>query len=128
MLKNKLQHYFVKFLAKNLFNVITQDDILRVFYTGDGNLDSVIVQNKRITDDQIGVIAEQARNLKKSSLWRHLENDIKHQTNIKMFNKSQAPADIMAGKMVLWTLSKINDKLEELARLASYEPTRVNKS
>ena len=122
MLKNKLQRYFTRFLCKNLYNVIDKDDIVKIIYKRDGRLDSVFVQGKKLTSQEISLIAEQARNLKRSALWKYLCNDIEIQTQERMFKKCVSNDDVFAGQMVLWGLKITKKKLEELAKLASYEP------
>lgn len=113
-IKNALQKRLINVLVKNLFNTITKDDILEFQGKDTGGNPIVFYKGKRLEAEKTMALKESARILKESQLWKCLESEIKYVSNLRMFEKGQNTDDILAGKMALYVLEVINNKLNEL--------------
>ncbi len=107
-----LQKKLVNILVHHLFNGITEEDILRI-----DKRRNVYYRGKKLDDSQKDMLIENAQSFENSTLWRMLTRDMKYIANKRMFDKSVVPEDILAGKMMLYTVSIMEAKLKILAKL-----------
>jgi hypothetical protein len=96
-------------IFKHLFNGVTEDEVLTVvgksfYYCG-----------RLLSDDEKRGIISEAKMIQASVLWNFLLNEMTVSANEKIFNKAVSPDDILAGKMVLWTLDIMKKKIAKLA-------------
>jgi len=111
-MKKFFQKLLINFIVKNLFNGITEDDILRIV-----SREVVFYKGKKLPQEDVERIKNEAERFIKSPLWRYLHDEVRYQANLRMFNKSQTVDDILAGKMALWVLEVIRKKLNVLRQL-----------
>jgi hypothetical protein len=105
----KIKPELANLLFRHLFNGVTEDEVLSVvgkdfYYCG-----------KILSNEQKRGIIEEAKMINASTLWKFLLNEMKYSANDKIFNKSTTPDDIIAGKMVLWTLEIMEKKIDKLS-------------
>lgn len=96
-------------LLRSLFNTVTAEDILSiksgVLYVGDKLVPEA---------DAKGLIAE-ARMIQATELWKILvTRDLKWLANRKMYYDSQSTDDMIAGKMMLYTLGLLEKRVIEV--------------
>ena len=103
---------FFKFITKDLFKVISPEDILQI---KKGNV--VNYQGKELTIDEIYAISQRAKEFKKSKLWKILEAEIRWQVVSEVFNNPPDQERVKNAHIVWWVLKIINAKLEEISKL-----------
>src|SRR3972149_7488913 len=98
-------------LAQGLFNSVSEKDIL-VFEN------SKLIHNGNVlTVAEVRIIIEQAKTIQSLDLWRLLVDEMKYIANKKMYFDSKSEEDILAGKMVLWTVDVLEKKISNLSKL-----------
>ena len=100
--KNELQKRFIRFLVKDLFNAVSDEDILQI-----KGPNSWWMRGKRLDIQRIERLREQALYIKNSTLWKLMIQEIKYQSNLRMFERSNSPDDMLAGKTMLYNLQYV---------------------
>lgn len=107
---SKDKHKILTLAVKDLYNTITKDDILTenngVWY----------FKGKPVEGNIKKVLIAEAENFKNSKLWSVLQDDIKYQSNKKMYTDSVSIDDIIAGKLWLLTLDTFKTRLNSLQK------------
>lgn len=111
MIKKALQRYFIRFLIKHLFNTIDKDDVLRVVKG------KVMFKGRALSLDVIEKLKEDCAKFKNSTLWKILSNELKYLHNIKMYEESMDYQSMLMGKMGLYNLDIIEQKLNQIESL-----------
>lgn len=114
-MKNWFQRRFINFLVRGLFNTISKDDILRVERQPIGV--KVFIGSKELPKDNVLKLKQDAQVFEESVIWKILSNELKHQANLRMFEKSKTVEDIVAGKMLLYLVDVVEMKIAELKNL-----------
>ena len=111
-MKKFLQKQLSNFLAKHLYNCITEDDILQVY-----SRNKVIYKGRNLPPDQISKISDNARMFKNSLLWGAISDEVKQKLNYRMYVGGKSDEDLLAGKIGLYILEIIERKIQELSNL-----------
>jgi len=104
------KHKILTLAVKKLYNTISKDDILT-----DKN-GTWYFKEKPVNDDIRRLLIAEADNFRNSKLWSILQNDIKYQSNKKMYVDSQSVDDLIAGKLWLLTLDTFKTRLNSLQK------------
>ena len=107
----KLKLKIINILLKNLFNAVTENDILKIV----GNkvrIGGVFYQQKQLEE-----IASEARVIINLELWKQLVKDCKYEANKTMYKNSTHIDDLFAGKMMLHTINVIEIRLARIAKI-----------
>lgn len=108
-----MKRWILNKLLSYLFNAVTEDDVLRwdsqrkVFHVGDFTLPA---------SDTKG-LSEEAKYIMSTSVWSYLVKDMKHQANVRMYERSTNVDDLVFGKAMLWNLEILEKKLKNLSKL-----------
>ncbi len=108
-MKSWLQRIFINVLVRHLFNMVTEDDLLRMH----GQQYSFL--GRALDRETVIRLKADAKGFRDSSVWKVLSTEAKYQANVRMFEKSVSNADILAGKMMLYTVDIIEKKLDQLS-------------
>lgn len=108
---NWLRNNWINYITKNLFNGITEDDILAV------KADGVYLKDKKLTEEQIVLLSEDAEKFANSVIWKFLTDDAKYQANYLMYQQSQSYEGMMFGKALLYLIDIMQKKIEQLKKL-----------
>jgi len=104
----KLESWVLTNAVRELYNTIGTEDILRYdngyWYGG-----------RTLTEPEIKYFQDEAKRLVDSKFWKMLKSDIQYQANKTMFEKAKSEHDLTAGKLWLYTLNCIEEKLNELS-------------
>ena len=111
MLKRYFQRKFSSYLIKHIFHGFSEK-ILVV-----KSPHKVLYRGKPLADNDIDVIAEQAKFYRKSRLWNILRKELLYQIGEQAVLKSKTSEDLIAAKMAVWILEQIEYKLEEISTL-----------
>lgn len=106
---SKEKYRILTLTVKRLFNTIGPEDILKVHDTGQW-----MFQGKPLNDAQKNLLIAEATQFLESKLWDILQNDIKYQSNRKMFLLSQKNEDLIAGKLWLLFLDVFKTRLQSM--------------
>lgn len=110
-LKNFLQRRWIRFLVKNLFNTISQENVLEI------NEKGVFIRGEKLDQETIDGLKEDAEKFHNSSLWKLLSNEVKYACNVRMYERGRTDDDILAGKCSLYTLEVIEKTIEDITKL-----------
>ena len=110
-MKNWLQKKFINILVHNLYNTITEEDILHV------EKGQITFRGSTLDAEYWEKIQNDAKRFENSALWRILTHELKHQANQRMFYRGKSDDDILAGKLLLFLLSVIENKLKFIRNL-----------
>ena len=104
------KHKILTLAVKDLYNTITKDDILT-------EQNGAWFSKGKIIDNSIKkVLIAEAETFKSSKLWSILQDDIKYQSNKKMYTDSVNIDDLIAGKLWLLTLDTFKTRLNSLQK------------
>jgi len=111
----------MNWLVKDLFRMVNQEDVLRVVTPTESTLEGInpgIYYKGKILDrDSMASLQGEAEKWDKSVFWKMLSNELKYKSGQRMFYASKSEDDLMGGKMGLWVIEVIEQKLKEIARL-----------
>lgn len=97
-------------LVKDLYNTVSEKDILQ------NDSGQWIYQGKKISEGVRQAIISDAHTILNSVLWNILLDEIRCESNRRMFLKSKTEHDLIAGKVMLYTLDLLNTKLGIIAK------------
>lgn len=109
-MKSWLRRKLVRFIVKDLFNLVDGEDILRVDTRG-----GIIFRGQVLPKEEVEAIKRDAAHFRDSFLWKALTNEVKYIANKRMFEKSQTLDDILAGKLLLYILDVLENKIKQLS-------------
>lgn len=98
-------------VVKDLYNSIGSDDILTEISPAEWRY-----KDKTLGPAQQKALIAEATVFLSGKLWDILKDDIKYQSNKKMFVNSASNEDLVAGKLWLLTLDAIDTRLKSLAK------------
>lgn len=98
-------------LVHDLFNGITEDDVMRL------KNNKLVMRGKEITKEEIAIIRQDAEIFKDSVIWNILKRELQLAANERMFDKSETIDDMIFGKAMLYNLNLIDLKLKNLVNL-----------
>lgn len=107
--KHEDKHKILTEAVKHLFNTIGEDDILK-----ENSKKEWIYADKILNEDRKKLLISEAKVFTNTRLWKVLQADVKHQLNRKMFDRSQADIDLIAGKIGLFILDALKTRLNSL--------------
>ena len=105
-------------LLSYLFCIFTEDDFLQVKFTDKDQKRGVVYDGKKPLEAKHALeLASQARVILQFEMFQKLEASMKYSANEMLFNKSKNEEDMIAGKMVLYSLDIFRKKLESISKL-----------
>ena len=120
-IKDFLQRRFINWLVKDLFNTIDENDILMIDdkYNRLGEIISqkVYYKEKEVEPERMSQLQDDAERFRKSLIWRLLRDEVVYRANEKIYKKSMNIQDIIGGKMALWVVKIIENKLKQIEQL-----------
>ena len=112
LLTNYFQKKFINWLIRDLFNFVSEEDILRIDEFG-----NVFYKNRKLDSDMVSSLKESAEGFSDSTMWKIVSSELRYQANRRMLEKSQSVDDILVGKAALWVLQIMEDKIDDLSKL-----------
>lgn len=105
-----LQKHLATFLIRDVFNQLTEDDVLSIQGT------EWIIGNRPLTDSEKIELKSQATKLLESKLWRLISGEITNKAHDTILKKAGTEADLIGGKIMLFNLSVIESLLRKIAQ------------
>lgn len=111
--KDSVEKYEILTLAvKKLFNTVDADDILHVNEYGQW-----MFEGRPMLDAEVKALIEEAKTFQAMKLYRVLITDMKYQANKRMYVKSETILDLVAGKLLVWLIDVIKDRLKKMSEV-----------
>lgn len=110
-MKSWLQKTFINLLVRHLFNLVTEDDVLRMVGR------TITFQGQTLSKEMVLKLAADAKTWRDSMLWQVLATEVRFKASERMFEKSMSVDDMLAGKMALYNLEVIEKKIAQLSNL-----------
>ena len=107
--KQILRRNLIPFLVNEIFNTVTEEDILRIngkVWTYKGN---------DLSEAQMKVYQAEAQKFLKSKLWELLRNELRWQSQKRLLEKAQSEYDIIACKLLSYLTDVIESKLKKMS-------------
>lgn len=108
---NYFKNKVIRYLVKNLLVALTADDILT--FTNKG----WYIHKRRLSDDEVMQLKDEAQMLKDSVLWKLISNEIRFLANTRMFEKSAAEGNSVFGRAMLYNVDIIENFLDRCKKL-----------
>lgn len=107
--KKILQRNLAKFLVDDVFNAITDDDVLEVITPT-----SWKYKQATLTPGQITALRNQATVLYHSDLWKILKDELRWKAQKRAMEKAQTEDDLIASKMLMYLTDVIDSRLKKM--------------
>jgi hypothetical protein len=111
-----LQKHLARFLIADVFNTISEDDLVRIERSGNPTKSDVWhYRGDALTEAQVKTLQSQAKSFAQSELWKILKSELQWQANQKGLVKSMTTDDIIASKLMLYLVDVIDSKLKSMS-------------
>ena len=107
----KLKIKIFNYLMRSMFNAITEKDVLRI------KGKKIVIGDRVLADAEVRGLKGEAADMETIPLWNYLKKDMKHIANKKMYRESQTVDDMIAGKMILFTIEVMERKIDNIKRM-----------
>lgn len=112
-----LQKHLARFIIDDVFNMISEDDILKVARsTTPTKADVWHYKGDALSQAQVDLLKKQASSFAQSELWKILSNELRYQALQKGLVKSQTTEDLIASKAILYVVDVISSKLQSMSQ------------
>jgi len=112
-----LQKHLARFIIGDVFNTISEEDILRIERsTHPSKSDVWHYKNAALTQAQVDFLKDQAASFRKSELWQILSDELRWHAQQKGLVKSQTTEDIISSKILLYLVDVIDSKLNSMSK------------
>ena len=113
--KNILQRNLIKFIIGDVFNLITEDDVLRINVNEKGEK-VWFYKGVVLSKEQIKKLRIQAESFLKSDLWKILKDELMYNAQANTLNKGVVEADLLSGKMLMYLIEVIENRLYKMLK------------
>lgn len=103
-------------ILKNLFNAVTEESFLKTTLQA-GKVRGIMLGSTQLTENEANELANDAKFLKRSRLWKLLIESMQYSANENLFNKSQTIEDMVFAKAMLYTLDVMSKKVDNISKL-----------
>lgn len=112
-----LQKHLARFLIDDVFNTITEDDVLRIERSGTPTKADVWhYKGAALTQAQVNLLKKQSASFVESELWKILNSELRWHALQKGLVKSQTAEDIIASKVLVYLVDVIDSKLKSMSQ------------
>lgn len=112
-----LQKHLARFLIDDVFNTISEDDILRIVRSGNPTKSDVWhYKGDALQQAQVDLLKKQAASFRESELWKILSTELRYQALQKGLVQSQTTEDILSSKLLLYLTDVIDSKLKSMSQ------------
>jgi hypothetical protein len=106
-----LQKNLAQFLIKDVFNTITEDDILKI-----KSPEIWYCKGKELTPGQVKALRSEADSFYNSGLWKILRSELLWHAHQNGYVKSKTEADQIAGKLLEYLTNVVDSKLKIMSQ------------
>ena len=105
-----LQRHLAKYLVDEVFDTITEEDILKVQGKTWTHL------GKELTESQVADLKIEADKFSKSKLWEILRSELRWQAHQRLLEKAETENDIVACKLLGYLTDIVDSKLKSMSK------------
>jgi len=109
-MRNYLRKKLINWLARDLYNAVTEDDFLYV------KGKNVILGKRVLSNQEVQELASGARALQQMEIWKALSNQIKFAANRRIYGAKDYSGTYF-GKAVLFEHAILEKKIDKLSKL-----------
>lgn len=99
---------FIEYLTRHLIKAVTEDDIL-IMTNG-----KWLLQKKKLTDEEIGSLKEDAKHFSHSVLWELIKKDLYFLAYLRGSRKAKDANDVMFSNAMFYNISIIDQFINKL--------------
>lgn len=111
-----LQKNLARFLIEDVFNTITEDDLIRIERSNSPTQADVWhYKGDALKKEQVELLKVQAKSFAQSELWKLLKTELQYLAQQKGLVKSTTAEDIVASKMLLYVTDIIDSKIKSMS-------------
>ena len=120
-MKDWLRKKIAKYVYRDLFNVINEDDILKIveipIMTNKGIIKrtAMFYRGKELNPDRVEQLRHSAQLFRDSDIWLVLKSEVRYIANKKMYEESGRIIELIFGKAILRTIEAIEKKVIHIA-------------
>lgn len=107
-MRDYLQRYLIRFIARDVFHTLTKDDFLCI------KGDKWEWKGKEISPNEIGILKNQAKTFSESTLWKVLKSEIQWVAAKTLLEKGTTASDLRIAQVTGYLTRVIDDKLREM--------------
>ena len=112
-----LQKHLARFIIADVFNTISESDILRIERSGHPTKSDVWhYKGDALQQAQVDLLKKQAASFVDSELWKILSTELRYHALQKGLVKSQTAEDIIASKVLMYLTDVIDSKLKSMSQ------------
>lgn len=112
-----LQKHLARFLIADVFNTISESDVLRIERSGNPTKSDVWhYKGEALTQAQVELLKKQATSFIDSELWRILSTELRYLALQRGLVKSQTAEDILSSKVLLYLTDVVDSKLRSMSQ------------
>ena len=108
---NGIKSRLVNFVVKNVFKGVTTVDFLHIVK---GN---IYKNGKMLPEDVKESYVRNSNILLDDTLNKQIDDELRKQAELMLFNESNSNDDMIFPKAVLWYIQKRNEKLKDISKL-----------
>jgi len=114
--KKILQKHLARFLIDDVFNLISEDDLIRIERSNNpAHGDVWHYKGDKLTQAQVKMLRSQSKSFAESELWKILKGELQRNAQQKGLVKSVTSEDIVASKLLLYIVDIIDSKLKSMS-------------
>jgi hypothetical protein len=113
--QNILQKNLARFLIKDVFNTIDENDILTVVKGEKGN-DTWYYKGKPLSPQQVKSLRLQAESYLKSDLWIMMRDEIIFLAQKNTLDKGTTEADLTSGKLLKYFIEVFENRMKRMLK------------
>jgi hypothetical protein len=108
---DRIKRILIQYLVKDLLCAVPEDDLLLITTTG-------WLKNKRkLSGEEVAFLKEEAKIIKESLLWKVMNDELRYQANLRMFEKGQIPENTTFGRAMLYNQELMREYVERISSL-----------
>lgn len=112
-----LQKHLARFIIEDVFNTISEDDLLRIERSGNPTKPDVWhYKNNPLPQGSVDLLKKQSEHFVNSELWKILRDELRWHAHQKGLVKSSTAEDIIASKIMLYVIDVIDSKLKSMSQ------------
>ena len=116
-MKNWLRKKSIRWLVRDLFNTIDENDIINVKQSvnqlGQSRITGIYIRNRKLDQSEIDALKEGAIQIQDSAIWKLLSNEVRYLSNKQMYETG----DVMSGQIALFVIKVIEKTIDKISKL-----------
>ncbi len=104
-----LQKYLIRFIARDVFHTLTKEDFLSI------KGDKWEWKGKEISGEMVGTLRAQAKAFSESTLWKVLKSEMQWNANKTLLERGTTASDLRTAQLTGYLCRVVDNKLDEMS-------------